>query len=243
MTGLSKGFVVFTFLCIFGRKQTINAEMNDHGCDIYGYNYDTKYVHKISTENEYLNVYKYKADIKSSNKHSISLINIKQIARLNNGGNICQYKSTQLNSKIYIFDDKMIMSVYDMNNEIYYENYVNVRSNIECNTTQICIASDNINNMYAVCGINFYYYSSDINKWIKGNHLQHYYTKPECGYGGNKFYVFNREQSSDIEYINTDGIIRANEFNTMSRDSLVVYVYIFSVYFITQKCGTFVPQR
>ena len=192
-------FGLYTF-CIQSRNT--NAT---HVCGIHGYNYNTKYGY-------YMNDYIYKYPL--NNNNSISLINTTKIDDVNRTVNFCKPKWTQINNKIYIINDELIISMYDMNKEIYYNNYINTPlNNIKCNINQLCITSDNNSNLYIICNRIFYYYSSNTNKWIKGNNLKYSNTNTECVYSNNKFYVIN---GMGIQFININKDIGSNEFNQIN---------------------------
>ena len=193
-----KWILIILILLIFDLKN-IYAGIN-HLCGIYGYNYNTTYGY-------YIKYYTYKYSLNKNN--SVSLLNINKINNITI--NVCNIKSTQINNKIYIINDELIISMYDMNKEIYYNNYINTPlNNIKCNINQLCITLDNNNNLYIICNRIFYYFSFNNNKWIKGNNLKYNNTNPGCIYSNNKFYVFN---NMGIQYVDINKDIASNEFN------------------------------
>ena len=211
------GFVILCALFIIARVQSRNNDINKT-CGIYGYNYDTNngYIISESRINDYVGIYKYKMDVISSNINSVSIINTKEIATIKGAMNVCQYKSMQINNEIYIINDEMDISMYDMDKEIYIANYINVPKNMECNIETVCLGSDNDKNIYVVCGVNFYYYSLNNNKWKKGNNLKYNHTKSKCVYSNNRFYIFG----DNSEYINFSQNAETNDFNIMESGSI-----------------------
>ena len=204
--------LIMSQLCLFNVR-SINTDV-PHTCGIYGYNHNTKYGY-------YMNDYIYKYSLNKNN--SVSLINTDKIDDMNRTVNLCKVRSTQMNNKIYIINDEFIISMYDMNKEIYYNNYINTPlNNIKCNINQLCITSDNNNNIYIICNVIFYYYSSNTNKWIKGNNLKYKYsdTHTECVYSNDNFYVIN---NFGIQYIDTDQFIGSNEFDVMTHIDWPIY--------------------
>ena len=216
MSGYNLAVLFVAFALFEFHVGSSNASVFD-ACGVYGYNYDTKYGYFIAGstgDDGHGSVYKYLV-----NNDSLGLIGADKIGDVNVSSQICQVKSTQMNNKIYIIDDKLSISMYDMNKEVCYNKYTNVPHDIKCDIEHMCVTSDNNDNLYISCGVIFYYYSSNDNKWIKGNNLK-YSTHAGCAYSNDKFYVFN---NMGIQYIDVNKDIAGNEFNVLPKIDLVMY--------------------
>ena len=211
------GFLLICALYLFSRIQSRNNDVNDV-CGIYGYNYNTNNGYFIGTSpyNDYISIYKYKMNDISPNIDSISMINAKEITRIKGSTNLCEYKSMQTNNEMYIINDKMDISMYNMDKEIYYKKYINVPKNLKCNIETVCLGSDNNENIYVVCGLKFYYYSLNSNKWKTGNNLNYNHTKSSCVYGNNRFHILDDKS----EYIDVTKTADKNHFNIMENGSI-----------------------
>ena len=179
-------------------------------CMVFGYNNDTKYGYFITNDN----VRKiFKCELRASLNGIMSIKNITKIYESNIQAYSCQTKSTQINNRIYFMNKDTRMSMFDMDKEIYYENYINQTVNVN---SKVCLAADYINeNIYMVDGQKFYYYSFKMDIWIKGHNLEYNYLEFSCAYANNRFYIFGGSSALTIEYIDTDDDISNNGFNLL----------------------------
>ena len=222
MTVNWKGFVLICLLFAFGMIQSMNDERRDM-CGIYGYNFDTKYgyyIERNGINDAYVSVFRYQFNI-SLTDDIVSLRDVTLIDKVKDSVDLCQSKSIQMNNQMYILGNKGIISVYDMNKEVYNDKYIKVPSDVECDVTKTCLASDYINNnIYMVCDQKFHYYSFETNTWIKGKNLNYNHSASICGTANNRFYVFSGKSTAINEYVAINENLRKNEFNSIDYKSL-----------------------
>ena len=224
MSLLKKVYLLLYFM--FQNTLSMEEHNNDISicdmCGIYGY------IVGNTINNDYQYIYKYQLNI-SFNTNSMSLKNIEKIGTIDPPMKLQDYKSFESGTKIFLVDERGIISMYDMNTGVYYPKYVNAPIMVDFDITQACFASDYTNkHIYMVHGMEFYYYSFSLSQWNKGSKLNDNHNQKYCVYGNSKLYIFDETLGTFAEYIDTNENISHNEFNVIKNGLYGYGSFVFS---------------